>query len=74
MKAHKTFAALVAVFIGLPGFAAAVVYLQQAKVIDVVKPAAGALDDSFARKAAHVAKAPLPLGIIKAQDVSRMPK
>ena len=32
------------------------------------------LDDSVARKVAQAAKAPLPLGIINAQDVSRMPK
>jgi len=50
------------------------VYLHQAKVIDVDKPAPGALDDSFARKVAQAAKAPLPLGIIQAQDISRMPK
>jgi len=50
------------------------VYLHQAKVIDVDKPAPGALDDSVARKVAQAAKAPLPLGIIKAQDVSRIPK
>jgi len=50
------------------------VYLHQAKVIDVDKPAPGALDDSIARKVAQAAKAPLPLGIIKAQDVSRIPK
>ena len=50
------------------------VYLHQAKVIDVDKPAPGALDDSIARKVAQAAKATLPLGVIKAQDVSRMPK
>ena len=50
------------------------VYLHQAKVIDVDKPAPGALDDSVARKVAQAAKAPLPLGIIKAQDISRIPK
>ena len=50
------------------------VYLHQAKVIDVDRPAPGALDDSVARKVAQAAGAPLPLGIIKAQDVSRMPK
>ena len=50
------------------------VYLHQAKVIDVDKPAPGALDDSVARKVAQAAKASLPLGIIKAQDVSRIPK
>jgi hypothetical protein len=43
-------------------------------VIDVDKPAPGALDDSAARKVAQAAKASLPLGVIKAQDVSRMPK
>jgi len=50
------------------------VYLHHTKVIDVDKPAPGALDDSVARKVAQAAKAPLPLGIIKAQDVSQMPK
>jgi NitT/TauT family transport system substrate-binding protein len=50
------------------------VYLHQAKVIDVDKPAPGALDDSVARKVAQAAKASLPLGVIKAQDISRMPK
>jgi len=50
------------------------VYLHQAKVIDVDKPAPGALDDSIARKVAQAAKVALPLGIIKAQDLSRMPK
>ena len=50
------------------------VYLREAKAIDVDKPAPGALDDSMARKVASEAKASLPLGIIKAQDVSRVPK
>jgi NitT/TauT family transport system substrate-binding protein len=50
------------------------IYLRAAKVIDVDKPAPGALDDSFARKVAQAAKAPLPLGIIKAQDLSKLPK
>jgi NitT/TauT family transport system substrate-binding protein len=50
------------------------VYLHQAKVIDVDKPAPGALDDSVARKVAQAAKASLPLGVIRAQDLSRMPK
>ena len=50
------------------------VYLHQAKVIDVDKPAPGALDDSIARKVAQAAGVTLPLGIIKAQEVSKMPK
>ena len=50
------------------------VYLHQAKVIDVDKPAPGALDDSFARKVAQAAGVTLPLGIIKAQDLSKLPK
>src|SRR5437667_62830 len=49
-------------------------YLHQAKVIDVDKPAPGALDDSFARKVAQAAGVTLPLGIIKAQDLSKLPK
>jgi hypothetical protein len=43
-------------------------------VIDVDKPAPGALDDSAARKVAQAAKVSLPLGIIKAQDISKAPK
>ena len=50
------------------------VYLRQAKVIDVDKPAPGALDDSIARKVAKAANVSLPLGTIKAQDVSKAPK
>jgi sulfonate transport system substrate-binding protein len=50
------------------------VYLREAKVIDVDKPASGALDDSIARQVAQAAKVTLPLGIIKAQDVSKIPK
>lgn len=50
------------------------VYLHETKAIDVDKPAPGALDDSIARKVAKEAKVPLPLGTIKAQDVSRAPK
>ena len=49
-------------------------YLHQAKVIDVDQPAPGALDDSFARKVAQAAGVTLPLGIIKAQDLSKLPK
>jgi len=49
-------------------------YLHQAKVIDVDTPAPGALDDSFARKVAQTAGVTLPLGIIKAQDLSKLPK
>ena len=48
--------------------------LREAKVIDVDKPAPGALDDSIARKVAQAAKVSLPLGTIKAQDVSKAPK
>ena len=50
------------------------VYLKEAKAIDVDKPAPGALDDSMARKVAGDAKVSLPLGTIKAQDVSKAPK
>ncbi|MET0919261.1 MAG: ABC transporter substrate-binding protein [Burkholderiales bacterium] len=50
------------------------VYLRDAKAIDVDKPAPGALDDSMARKVAGDAKVSLPLGTIKAQDVSKAPK
>ena len=50
------------------------VYLKEAKSIDVDKPAPGALDDSFARKVASEAKVTLPLGVIQAQDVSKVPK
>jgi NitT/TauT family transport system substrate-binding protein len=50
------------------------VYLREVKAIDVDKPAPGALDDSMARKVASEAKVSLPLGVIKAQDVSRVPK
>ncbi len=49
-------------------------FLHESKVIDVDKPAAGALDDSIARKVAKSANVPLPLGTIKAQDVSKAPK
>jgi hypothetical protein len=50
------------------------VYLKEAKAIDVDKPAPGALDDSIARKVAAQANVTLPLGTIKAQDVSKAPK
>jgi NitT/TauT family transport system substrate-binding protein len=50
------------------------VYLHETKAIDVDKPAPGALDDSVARKVAKEAKATLPLGTIKAQDLSQAPK
>lgn len=50
------------------------VYLHEAKAIDVDKPAPGALDDSIARKVAKDAKVTLPLGTIKAQDISKAPK
>jgi len=49
-------------------------YLYTQKVIDVDKPAPGALDDSFARKVAKEAKVATPLGTLKAQDVSQAPK
>ena len=49
-------------------------FLHDAKVIDVDHPPPGALDDSFARKVAKGAGAPLPLGSIKAQDVANAPK
>ena len=49
-------------------------FLHESKVIDVDKAPSGALDDSVARKVAKSAGAPLPLGTIKAQDVSRAPK
>ncbi len=50
------------------------VYLHETKAIDVDKPAPGALDDSIARKVAKDARASLPLGTIKAQDLSLAPK
>jgi NitT/TauT family transport system substrate-binding protein len=50
------------------------VYLHNAKVIDTDKAAPGAVDDSIARKVAKDAKVSLPVGIIKAQDVSKAPK
>src|SRR3954462_2826720 len=50
------------------------VYLHETKAIDVDKPAAGALDDSIARKVARDAKVTVPLGTIKAQDLSKAPK
>ena len=50
------------------------VYLHETKVIDVDKPAAGALDDTIARKVAKDAKVAVPLGTITAQDVSKAPK
>ena len=50
------------------------VYLHETKAIDVDKPASGALDDSIARKVAKDAKATLPLGTMKAQDLSQAPK
>ncbi|MEO5845991.1 MAG: ABC transporter substrate-binding protein [Caldimonas sp.] len=49
-------------------------FLHESKVIDVDKAPAGALDDSFARKAAKASNATLPLGLIKAQDVANAPK
>lgn len=49
-------------------------FLFETKVVDVDKPPQGALDDTFARKVAKEAGAPLPLGTVKAQDVSNAPK
>ena len=49
-------------------------FLHEGKVIDVDKAPTNALDDSFARKVAKNAGATLPLGTIRAQDVSRAPK
>lgn len=49
-------------------------FLHKTKVISVDKAPAGVLDDSFARKVALDAHAPLPLGSIQAQDLSRAPK
>ena len=50
------------------------VYLHDAKVIDVNKPAPGAIDDAIARKVARDAKVTTPLGTIKALDISQAPK
>jgi hypothetical protein len=50
------------------------VYLREVKAIDVDKPAPGALDDSMARKVTSDAKVSLPLGTIKAQHISKVPK
>lgn len=49
-------------------------FLHQSKVINVDKAPVGALDDSIARKVATDARASLPLGFIKAQDLSKAPK
>jgi NitT/TauT family transport system substrate-binding protein len=49
-------------------------FLFQAKVIDVDKAPAGAIDDSLARAVAKEAKLNVPLGIITPLDVSRAPK
>jgi len=49
-------------------------FLHENKVIDVDRAPAGAIDDSMARRVAKEAGATLPLGIIRAQDVSKAPK
>lgn len=49
-------------------------FLHENKVIDVDRAPSGAIDDSIARKVAKDAGASLPLGTIKAQDVSKAPK
>jgi NitT/TauT family transport system substrate-binding protein len=49
-------------------------FLHDTKVIDVATAPEGALNDSVARKVAKDAGATLPLGTIKAQNVSRVPK
>jgi NitT/TauT family transport system substrate-binding protein len=49
-------------------------FLFSAKVIDVDKAPAGAIDDSIARAVAKEAKVNIPLGIIKPLDVTRAPK
>jgi NitT/TauT family transport system substrate-binding protein len=49
-------------------------FLHGAKVIDMDKPPAGAIDDSIARTVAQEAKVKVPLGIIKPLDVSKAPK
>jgi NitT/TauT family transport system substrate-binding protein len=49
-------------------------FLFQAKVIDVDKAPAGAIDDSLARAVAKEAKLNVPLGIITPLDVTKAPK
>jgi NitT/TauT family transport system substrate-binding protein len=49
-------------------------FLFGAKVIDMDKPPAGAIDDSIARTVAQEAKVKVPLGIIKPLDVTKAPK
>jgi NitT/TauT family transport system substrate-binding protein len=49
-------------------------FLHDEKVINVDHAPAGALDDGIARKVAKDAGATLPLGTIKAQNVSRAPQ
>jgi NitT/TauT family transport system substrate-binding protein len=49
-------------------------FLHDTKVIDVAEAPTGALDDSVARKVAKQAGVALPLGSIKAQDISKAPK
>jgi NitT/TauT family transport system substrate-binding protein len=49
-------------------------FLYGAKVIDVDKAPAGAIDDSLAREVAKSSGIALPLGVIKPLDVSKAPK
>lgn len=49
-------------------------FLFSAKVIDVDKAPAGAIDDSIARAVAKEANVNVPLGIIKPLDVTKAPK
>ena len=50
------------------------VFLNQAKVIDIDKAPAGAIDDALARQVIQEAKAPTPLGVVIPQDASQAPK
>ena len=50
------------------------VYLKEVEGDRRRQARAGALDDSMARKVAGDAKVSLPLGMIKAQDISKVPK
>jgi NitT/TauT family transport system substrate-binding protein len=49
-------------------------FLHGAKVIDVDKAPAGAIDDSLAREVAKEKGITLPLGVIKPMDASKAPK
>jgi NitT/TauT family transport system substrate-binding protein len=49
-------------------------FLHSAKVIDIDKAPAGAIDDSIARVVAKEANVNVPLGIIKPLDVTKAPK